>query len=41
MPLQPGHVAVLGGHTLEFATGGALRATHHGVVVRRSPECTS
>ena len=37
VPLQPGHVAVLGGHTLEFATAGVLRATHHHVVVRRSP----
>ena len=35
--LQAGQVAVLAGHTLEFATGGALRATHHRVVVRRSP----
>ena len=35
--LPPGHVAVLGGHTLEFATGGALHATHHAVKVRSSP----
>ena len=37
VPLQPGHVAVLGGHTLEFATGGTLCATEHRVVVRRRP----
>ena len=37
VPLQPGQVAVLGGHTLEFATAGALRATRHHVVVRHSP----
>ena len=35
VPLQPGQVAVIGGHTLEFATGGALRATHPRVMVRR------
>ncbi len=38
VPLQPGHVVVLGGHTLEFATGGALHATRHRVVVRRRPD---
>ena len=37
VPLQLGQVAVLAGHTLEFATGGALRATHHHVVLRHSP----
>ncbi len=35
MPLQPSQVAVLIGHTLEFATAGMLRVTRHRVVVRQ------
>ena len=37
VPVFPGQVAVLGGHTLAFATGGALQATRHGTVVRSNP----